>query len=295
LALDLFSHGIDPQLDFSSIDDVRRTVERCNEMPVHARHPYVGDLVYTAFSGTHQDAIAKGFTALETRAAETGTSVRDLPWEVPYLPIDPQDVGRSYESVVRVNSQSGKGGLGHVLKNVYGLDLPRDVRVEFARCVQGVADREGTELSAERLLECFQEQYLPAGPRLVLRDFTEEARGEGTSLRLVLVTGDGQERRLSGSGTDSASACCDALSALGLVVRPGTVGRPTASRLAGRPLVAFSEVRTTDLRVWGVGLAATATGAVLQSVVNAVNRLPDPMSAAGPVEPIRGRTYADHR
>ena len=150
LALNLFSRGVDPQLDFSDIDGVRRAVEFCNQMPVHARHPYVGDLVYTAFSGTHQDAIAKGLAALQDRAGQAERVPADLPWEVPYLPVDPHDLGRTYESVVRVNSQSGKGGIAHILSRTHGLELPRDLRIEFARTVQKITDEAGTELNSRQ-------------------------------------------------------------------------------------------------------------------------------------------------
>ena len=174
LALNLFSQGIDPQLDFSDIDGVRRTVEHVNQLPVHPRHPYAGDLVYTAFSGTHQDAIAKGLAAMERLAGEGALPVGEVPWNVPYLPVDPRDVGRSYESVVRVNSQSGKGGIAHLLKAVHGLDLPRGLRVEFAREVQRVADARGVELTADELHDLFGDRYLrPSGPRLLLEDLPE--------------------------------------------------------------------------------------------------------------------------
>ncbi|MGR7028193.1 2-isopropylmalate synthase [Geodermatophilus sp. URMC 62] len=295
LALNLFSHGIDPQLDFTSIDEVRRTVEHCNELSVHPRHPYVGDLVYTAFSGTHQDAIAKGFVAMERWAASSGTPVRDHPWQVPYLPIDPQDVGRSYESVVRVNSQSGKGGMGHVLRNVYGLDLPREMRVEFARHVQQVADREGTELSSARLWQCFRDRYLPPRPRLVLHECHEQTEDDGVVLTLVVDTSDGFRRRVRGFGGDTAAACCQALSALGHLVRVQQAGRPSLTRLDGCPLVVFTEVQAGDLRLWGVGLAATSSEALVQSLVNAVNRVPGVPRPADPADPSKEKAYAPHR
>src|SRR5436305_106663 len=160
LALNLFSQGIDPGVDFTDIDEVRRTVEHCNQLPVHPRHPYGGDLVYTAFSGSHQDAIKKGFDALERDAAEAGVPVGDFAWGVPYLPIDPLDVGRSYEAVIRVNSQSGKGGVAYVLKNEHHLDLPRRMQIEFSRVVQGIADGEGGEISGSRIWSLFEQTYL---------------------------------------------------------------------------------------------------------------------------------------
>ncbi len=159
LALNLFSRGIDPQLDIRDIAAIRDVVEECNEMPVHARHPYAGDLVFTAFSGTHQDAVAKGLTHLAGQAAAAGKDVADMPWEVPYLPIDPRDLGRSYEAIIRVNSQSGKGGIAHVLRAGWGLDLPVELRAEFAATIQRVADATGAEVPPEQIWEIFRSKY----------------------------------------------------------------------------------------------------------------------------------------
>ena len=151
LAMNLFTQGIDPQLDFSDIDEIRRTVEYCNQLPVHPRHPYAGDLVYTAFSGSHQDAIKKGFDALARDAADGGREVDELTWAVPYLPIDPKDVGRTYEAVIRVNSQSGKGGVAYIMKTEHGLDLPRRLQIEFSRVVQARTDAEGGEVTPAQM------------------------------------------------------------------------------------------------------------------------------------------------
>ncbi|MFJ7326468.1 2-isopropylmalate synthase [Streptomyces cyaneofuscatus] len=212
LAMNLFSHGIDPQLDFSDIDGVRRTVEECNQMTVPARYPYVGDLVYTAFSGTHQDAIGKGLAAMDEQARIQGTDTRAVPWQVPYLPIDPKDVGRTYESVVRVNSQSGKGGVAQVLKTHYGLDLPRPLRVDFARRVQSITDRTGTELSSRQLWESFHETYVEPRPWLLLKKLDDESSGRrDTALRLFLADADGEETQLAGAGDDHAAAAVEAL------------------------------------------------------------------------------------
>src|ERR671910_110753 len=168
LGLNLFSQGIDPQIDFSDIDDIRRTVEYCNQLGVHERHPYGGDLVYTAFSGSHQDAINKGFKALEADAQAAGTPVDQMPWAVPYLPIDPKDVGRSYEAVIRVNSQSGKGGVAYLMKTEHALDLPRRLQIEFSQVVQRVTDSSGGEIDAGQLWSIFSAEYLTKGPvRLV--------------------------------------------------------------------------------------------------------------------------------
>jgi 2-isopropylmalate synthase len=163
LGMNLFSQGIDPQIDFSDIDEIRRTVEYCTQLPVHERHPYGGDLVFTAFSGSHQDAIKKGFDSMEKDLANsaTATSVDDLVWGVPYLPIDPHDIGRSYEAVVRVNSQSGKGGVAYILKSEHQLDLPRRLQIEFSGVVQKGTESTGGEVSAAELWSAFRDEYLP--------------------------------------------------------------------------------------------------------------------------------------
>ena len=170
LGMNLFSQGIDPMVDFSDIDEIRRTVEYCTQLPVHPRHPYAGDLVYTAFSGSHQDAIKKGLEDLDRQAAEQGVPVGQLPWEAPYLPIDPKDVGRTYEAVIRVNSQSGKGGVAYILKAEHKLDLPRRAQIEFSRVVQERTDAEGGEMAPDVIWSVFSAEYLdrvtPAAPRL---------------------------------------------------------------------------------------------------------------------------------
>ncbi|OPG11566.1 2-isopropylmalate synthase [Microbispora sp. GKU 823] len=160
LGLNLSTQGVDPGIDFSDLDRVRRTVEHCTGMPVHPRHPYGGDLVYTAFSGSHQDAIRKGFDAAEREAERTGTGPADQPWRVPYLPLDPRDVGRTHEAVVRINSQSGKGGLAYVMSTRHGLTLPRDLQIDFARRIQAVADAEGGEIPPDRVMEVFRREYV---------------------------------------------------------------------------------------------------------------------------------------
>jgi 2-isopropylmalate synthase len=160
--MNLFSQGIEPMIDFSDIDEVRRTVEYCNQLKVPERHPYGGDLVYTAFSGSHQDAFKKGLDAMAADAQARSTTVDDLEWAVPYLPIDPHDVGRSYEAVVRVNSQSGKGGVAYLMKNEYHLDLPRRLQIEFSQVVQRHTDEEGGEVTAPELWKIFSDEYLPA-------------------------------------------------------------------------------------------------------------------------------------
>jgi 2-isopropylmalate synthase len=202
LALNLFSQGIDPGLEITNIDEIVRTVEHCNQLPVHPRHPYAGELVYTAFSGSHQDAIKKGFEALAKR--------NDTLWEVPYLPIDPKDLGRTYEAVIRVNSQSGKGGVAYVMKTDYGLDLPRGLQVEFSKRVQEVTDRTGKEVTSAQIWSLFEEQYLEGGIRL--RDYSllpEPRAGERRIAATIAV--DGVARRIEGVGNGPIAAFVDAL------------------------------------------------------------------------------------
>src|SRR5260221_1064423 len=172
LAMNLFSQGVEPELDISNIDDLRRTVEACNQLPVHPRHPYAGDLVYTAFSGSHQDAIKKGMEALAASKGEV--------WEVPYLPIDPHDVGRTYEAIIRVNSQSGKGGVAYILKNDYHLDLPRRLQIEFMRVIQGITDTTGKKITPAEIWSAFQATYLAPGPALELLEHDTSDHAEGT-------------------------------------------------------------------------------------------------------------------
>src|SRR5580765_6613368 len=217
LGMNLFSQGIDPQIDFSDIDEIRRSVEHCNQLPVGERHPYGGDLVYTAFSGSHQDAIKKGLEAMDRDAAAAGVPVEQFRWEVPYLPIDPKDVGRSYEAVIRVNSQSGKGGVAYVLKSEHHLDLPRRMQIEFSRIVQEIADGEGGEISAERIWQLFDRTYLEHAVPLRLVSFTTSS-GEQDEIEAV-VEHHGQRHVLKGSGNGPIAAFVHALSTLDLDVR----------------------------------------------------------------------------
>src|SRR4051794_21296053 len=217
LALNLFSQGIDPGIDFSDIDEVRRTVEHCNQLPVHPRHPYGGDLVYTAFSGSHQDAIKKGLEALEADAKAAGVDVDDHPWGVPYLPLDPKDVGRGYEAVIRVNSQSGKGGTAYVLKHDYRLDLPRRMQIEFARVVQEVADADGGEIAPDRIWEMFGDTYLDRTAPLRLLSYTV------ASADVDVITAEvewcGAVQTVTGEGNGPIAALVHALTSLDVDAR----------------------------------------------------------------------------
>ena len=212
LALNLYAQGVNPMVDFSDIDAVREVVEHCNRLPVHPRHPYGGDLVHTAFSGTHQDAISKGMAHHAKRAAEAGVPVGQAPWAVPYLPIDPADIGRTYEEVIRINSQSGKGGIAHLLHTYHGLDLPKTMRPDFSRAVQQATDTSGEEISHKDLWELFRTTYIaPAqeGPVTLVSWSTDETGPDEHQFTCILLIG-GQERRYRGAGNGPLSAFTDA-------------------------------------------------------------------------------------
>ncbi|HEX6515158.1 MAG TPA: 2-isopropylmalate synthase [Nocardioidaceae bacterium] len=287
LGLNLFTQGIDPQIDFSDIDEIRRTVEYCNQLPVHERHPYGGDLVYTAFSGSHQDAIKKGLEALERDAAAAGVPVNEHPWAVPYLPIDPKDVGRSYEAVIRVNSQSGKGGVAYIMKSEHKLDLPRRLQIEFSKVVQRRTDTEGGELSPEEIWRNFSAEYFERDTPLKLNSVhTSSAAGEKDALT-VNVYVDGELRTLQGEGNGPIAAFCDALN--DLVAREQEAGNPVyADRNDVRVLdyhehalseggdaiaAAYVECAVGDKVLWGVGLDPNIVTASLKAVISAVNRV----------------------
>ena len=271
LGLNLFSQGVDPGIDFSDIDEVRRTVEHCNQLPVHPRHPYAGDLVYTAFSGSHQDAIKKGFEALEKRAADAGVPVRDFPWGVPYLPIDPLDVGRSYEAVIRVNSQSGKGGVAYVLKNEQRLDLPRRMQIEFSRVVQEVADDAGGEIAGARIWELFTETYLQHEAPLRLVSFTCST-GDGDRLEAV-VEWQGEQRTVRGAGNGPIAAFVHALSALDLDVRVLDYAEHATGAGEEAQAASYLEVAVAGRVLWGCGVHPSIVTSSLRAIVSAVNRV----------------------
>ncbi|HLK79531.1 MAG TPA: 2-isopropylmalate synthase, partial [Streptosporangiaceae bacterium] len=218
LGLNLFSMGIDPMIDFSDIDEIRRTVEYCNQLPVHPRHPYAGDLVYTAFSGSHQDAIKKGFEALEAEAESAGVPFEQYPWAVPYLAIDPHDVGRTYEAVIRVNSQSGKGGVAYLMKAEHRLDLPRRMQIEFSRVIQTHTDAEGGEVTAAQMWDIFSAEYLTEGP-LGLLDHQSSSVVESKHALVAEIAIDGQAQQVEGVGNGPISAFCDALATIGIEAR----------------------------------------------------------------------------
>ncbi|MFG3116487.1 2-isopropylmalate synthase [Streptomyces sp. NPDC048197] len=276
LGMNLFSQGVDPQIDFSQIDEIRRTSEYCNQMEVHPRHPYAGDLVYTAFSGSHQDAIKKGFDAMEAEAAAAGKTVDDIEWAVPYLPIDPKDVGRSYEAVIRVNSQSGKGGIAYVLKNDHKLDLPRRMQIEFSRIIQEKTDAEGGEVTPAAIWSAFQDEYLPnpANPwgRIQVKNGQTTTDRDGIDALTVEAVVDGRDTVLTGSGNGPISAFFDALQGIGVDVRLLDYQEHTMSEGASAQAASYIECAIGDKVLWGIGIDANTTRASLKAVVSAVNR-----------------------
>jgi 2-isopropylmalate synthase len=280
LGLNLFSQGIDPEIDFSDIDEIKRTVEYCNQLPVPERSPYGGDLVYTAFSGSHQDAIKKGFEAMQKTADAEGKSLGDLEWAVPYLPIDPLDVGRSYEAVIRVNSQSGKGGVAYLLKSDHSLDLPRKLQIEFSRVVQGLTDSEGGEVSSEKLWEIFQDEYLPAPSskpelkwgRFELKRMKTESEMDG-EVKLDIVLRDGvNEIAASGTGNGPISAFLSILKAQGVDTRLLDYVEHTMSAGGDAQAASYIELDVAGKTLWGVGIDSDIATSSLKAVISGVNR-----------------------
>ncbi|MCM3922577.1 2-isopropylmalate synthase [Frankia sp. AiPs1] len=268
LGLNLFSQGIDPLIDFSDIDGVRRAVEYCNQLPVHPRHPYGGDLVYTAFSGSHQDAIKKGLEAMD-RTGQTR-------WEVPYLPIDPKDVGRTYEAVIRVNSQSGKGGVAYLLKSEHSLELPRRLQIEFSGVVQRHTDAEGGEVTAAQLWRIFRSEYFLDGAETqgqleLLGSRTNAAEGERDEVA-VSVRFDGADSVITGVGNGPIDAFVAALATRGLSVRILDYNEHALGSGADARAAAYLEVSVDDRVYWGVGIDPNIVTASLRAVVSAVNR-----------------------
>jgi 2-isopropylmalate synthase len=276
LGMNLFSQGVDPQIDFSQIDEIRRTAEYCNQMEIHPRHPYAGDLVYTSFSGSHQDAIKKGFEAMAADAAAQGRTVDEIEWAVPYLPIDPKDVGRSYEAVIRVNSQSGKGGIAYVLKNGHKLDLPRRMQIEFSRIIQARTDTEGGEITPEEIWSSFRDEYLPTPDhswgRIALSSIQTSTSGDGTDELTVEAVVDGVPTTLTGTGNGPISAFFDALAATGVDARLLDYSEHTLSEGASAQAASYIECAIDGRVLWGIGIDPNTTRASLEAVVSAVNR-----------------------
>jgi 2-isopropylmalate synthase len=278
LGLNLYTQGVDPQIDFSDIDGVRRTVEYCNRIDVHERHPYVGDLVYTSFSGSHQDAIKKGFDALEAAATAAGKPIGEMPWQMPYLPIDPKDVGRSYEAVIRVNSQSGKGGVAYIMKTEHKLDLPRRLQIEFSQVIQRHTDSAGGEVDATQMWKIFADEYLPsAGAMFELRKFTSSS-DNGMDQVTATVRAGTDEYVVTGVGNGPIAALCAALSTVdmglgGINVR--VLDYVEHALTAGRDAeaAAYLELEIGDQVLWGAGISESIVNASLRAVVSGLNRV----------------------
>ena len=276
LGLNLLSHGIDPMIDFSDISEIRRTVEYCNQLRVPERHPYGGDLVFTAFSGSHQDAIKKGFEHLDKDASAAGKEVDDFTWAVPYLPIDPKDIGRSYEAVIRVNSQSGKGGVAYIMKSEHQLDLPRRLQIEFSRVVQAKTDSEGGEVYPDEMWKIFVDEYLPSEDDQWGRYRLEGLTQTSSPNKDVELTVDLLENKkpvtLKGSGNGPISAFCHILQAHGINVQVADYYEHAMSAGGDANAAAYLECTINGGTYWGVGIDPSTTTASLKAVVSAVNR-----------------------
>ncbi len=274
LGMNLFSQGIDPEIDFHDIDAVRRVAEYCNRLPVHERHPYAGDLVYTAFSGSHQDAIKKGFAALYAEAEAAGRGRDYERWAVPYLPIDPAHVGRTDEAVIRVNSQSGKGGVAYIMETEHGFSLPRRLQIEFSKTVQTIVEDTGTEISPGAMWDAFTTTYLPEDPTFALRSNELVTDAEGGTTITAQVVADGEPVTITGTGNGPVAAFVAAVRA-GLGVDDDVVDYSEHSLGAGSDAVAVAYVETQDgegtVR-WGVGTDANIITASLKAVLAAASR-----------------------
>jgi 2-isopropylmalate synthase len=263
VALNLYTQGVSPGLDFSDIDEIRRTVEYCNQLPVHPRHPYAGDLVYTSFSGSHQDAIKKAFAARKDGDV----------WEIPYLPVDPKDLGRSYEAVIRVNSQSGKGGISYLLESEYGLELPRRLQIEFSQVVQGVMDATGKELTAQDLWQLFEREYGIRAVAAPQHQMKEEGAGKAVQLQAKFEL-QGRPLRIHGQGTGPIEAFINGLNAAtGHSVRVLDYHEHAVGSGANAQAVAYLELRVDGAQtLFGVGMDANIVSASLKAIVSGLQR-----------------------
>lgn len=276
LGINLFSHGIDPMIDFSNIDEIRRTVEYSNQLRVPERHPYGGDLVFTAFSGSHQDAIKKGLDHLATDANAAGVPMDEFTWAVPYLPIDPKDIGRSYEAVIRVNSQSGKGGVAYIMKNEHHLDLPRRLQIEFSKVVQAKTDSDGGEVLPVQMWKIFEDEYLPTDSapwgRFRLKGLSQTSvLNEDVHLG-VSILDRGEMHELKGQGNGPIAAFCAILQEYGVDVRVLDYYEHALSAGGDANAAAYLECAIDGIVFWGVGIDPNTTTASLKAVVSAINR-----------------------
>ncbi|MFJ4252380.1 2-isopropylmalate synthase [Microbacterium sp. NPDC090003] len=278
LGINLFTQGIDPQIDFSDIDQVKRTVEYCNQLPVPERSPWAGDLVFTAFSGSHQDAIKKGFEAMAVRADAEGVTVDDIEWAVPYLPIDPKDLGRSYEAVIRVNSQSGKGGVAYLLKADHAIDLPRKLQIEFSGVVQTKTDAEGGEVTSDQIWSIFNDEYLPANDaeakwgRFELLSTQTRSDMSGDVVLDVTLRDDDRQVAVAGNGNGPIAAFIEVLRAQGFDITLYDYVEHALSAGGDAQAAAYVELQIGDQRLWGVGIDGDISTASLKAIVSGVNR-----------------------
>ena len=276
LGLNLMSHGIDPKIDFSNIPEIRRTVEYCNQLRVPERHPYGGDLVFTAFSGSHQDAIKKGFEHLEKDAEAAKKKVDEFTWAVPYLPIDPKDIGRSYEAVIRVNSQSGKGGVAYIMKTEHQLDLPRRLQIEFSKVIQSRTDDQGGEVFPEEMWRVFVDEYLPSDNerwgRFRLEGLTQSSSPDkGVELKVEMLDSE-KAITLAGTGNGPISAFCHIMQSHGVDVQVDDYYEHAMSSGGDANAAAYLECTVAGGTYWGVGIDPSTTTASLKAVISAVNR-----------------------
>ena len=276
LGLNLFSQGIDPQIDFSDIDEIKRTVEYCNQLPVAERHPYGGDLVFTAFSGSHQDAINKGLKVLQKDADKAGKPIEDFTWNVPYLPIDPKDVGRSYEAVIRVNSQSGKGGVAYIMKTEHQLDLPRKLQIEFSQVIQKVTDTEGGEVSPSAMWDIFKDEYLPNPQkpwgRFSLVSVAQDSAVDGDTTLTATIKDNGKEFVIKGVGNGPIAAFCEALATHGINLRVLDYHEHALASGGDAQAAAYLECSINSQTLWGVGIDPSIVTSSLKAIISAVNR-----------------------
>ena len=277
LGMNLFSQGIDPQIDFSNIDEIRRTVEYCNQLPVPERHPYGGDLVFTAFSGSHQDAINKGLNIMKQDAKAAGVEVDKFTWNVPYLPIDPKDVGRSYEAVIRVNSQSGKGGVAYIMRTENKLELPRRLQIEFSAVIQTHTDTEGGEVTPAQMWDYFQDEYLPTPDspwgRFKLKTVAVDSDVEGdTRVKVAMSDKTSGEVEVEGVGNGPIAAFCNAMAQVGVDVRVLDYHEHAMSSGGDAQAASYVECAVEGQMLWGVGIDSSIVTSSLKAVVSAVNR-----------------------
>ena len=280
LGLNLFTQGIDPEIDFSDLDEIRRVAEHCNQMRVHERSPWAGDLVYTAFSGSHQDAIKKGFERMASDAEAAGKSVDEMTWAVPYLPIDPKDVGRNYEAVIRVNSQSGKGGVAYLLKADHGLDLPRRLQIELSNIVQARTDSEGGEVTSEQIWQIFGDEYLPNPSReaadqwgrFELREVESTSTMGGETTLQIVLRDEQTLRDVTASGNGPIDALLSLLRAEHVEVSLHDYVEHTLSAGQDAQAASYVELELGGERFWGVGIDHSSSHASLAAIISAVNR-----------------------